>query len=124
MIQRQTARLSAPTKNPRPRLKVNVSTSHEISARSRTFVFNDFDRERCLKVSVNTSYTISAHSPTFVFDDFDRKILISHSEDPKIAKYGFLQLCVTVDLHAGEVALVLPVGLTLENKAKDNGCAV
>jgi len=81
MIQWQTVRLSAPTKSPKPYLKVNVNKSHSIFVRL----------------------------PTFVFDDFDREILISDSEDLKVAEYGFLRLCVTVDLYAEEVALVLPV---------------
>ena len=89
MIQWQTVRLSAPTKNPKP----------------------------CLQVNVNKSHAISARSPTFVFKDFDGEILVPHSEDLKIAKYGFLRLCVTVDLHAEEIALILPVQLTLNKKA-------
>ena len=63
---------------------------------------------------VNTSHAIPVRSPTFVFYDFNREILIPHSEDLKIAEDGFLRPCVTVDLHAEEVALVLPVQLTLK----------
>ena len=85
MIQWQIVRLSAPTKNPKP----------------------------CLKVKVNKSHAMFIHSLTFMFNDFDRKILIPYSEDLKITEYGFLRLCVTVDLHAEEVALVLPVQFTL-----------
>ena len=56
----------------------------------------------------------SACAPTFVFDNFDREILVSHPEDLEVTEYGFLRLCVTVDLHAQEVTLVLPVQFTLK----------
>lgn len=48
---------------------------------------------------------------TLVFDDLNREIeiLVPHQEDLKVTEYGFLRLRVTVDLHAEEVALVLPV---------------
>ena len=51
---------------------------------------------------------------TFVFDDFDREILVPHPENLKVTEYGFLRLRVTVDLHAEEVSLVLPVQFTLK----------
>jgi len=56
----------------------------------------------------------SARALTLVFDDFNREILVPHLEDLKVTKYGFLRLCVTVDLHAEEIALVLPVQFTLK----------
>ena len=63
---------------------------------------------------MSESRAISVRPPTFVFNDFDREIFISHSEDLKITEYGFLRLRMTVDLHAEEVSLVLPVQLTLK----------
>jgi len=56
----------------------------------------------------------SARALTLMFDDFDREILVPHPEDLEVTEYGFLRLCVTVDLHAEEVALVLPVQFTLK----------
>lgn len=56
----------------------------------------------------------SARALTLMFDDFDREVLVPHPEDLEVTEYGFLRLCVTVDLHAEEVALVLPVQLTLK----------
>jgi len=56
----------------------------------------------------------SARALTLVFDNFDREILVPHPEDLEVTEYGFLRLCVTVDLHAKEVALVLPVQFTLK----------
>jgi hypothetical protein len=51
----------------------------------------------------------SARTLTFVLYNFNREILVSHPEDLEVTEYGFLRLCVAVDLHAEEVALVLPV---------------
>ena len=57
---------------------------------------------------------ISTRTLTLVLDDFDGEILLPHPEDLKVTEYGFLCLCMTVDLHAEEVALVLPVQFTLK----------
>jgi hypothetical protein len=56
---------------------------------------------------------IFAHTQTFMFHDFDGEILVSDSEDLEVTEGGFLRLCVTIDLHAEEVALVLPVEFAL-----------
>jgi len=56
----------------------------------------------------------SARAPTFVFDNFDREILVPHPEDLEVTEYRFLRFCVTVDFHAEEVTLVLPVQFTLK----------
>ena len=57
---------------------------------------------------------IPVNRRTFVFDDFDREILIPHLENLEVTEYGFLRLCMTVHLHAEEVALVLPVKFALK----------
>lgn len=49
-----------------------------------------------------------------MLNDFDREILVPHSKDLKVTEYRFLRLRVTVDFHAEEVALVLPVQFTLK----------
>jgi hypothetical protein len=46
-------------------------------------------------------------------DDLHRAVLLPHTEHLEITEDGLLGLCVTVDLDAEEVALVLPVELTL-----------
>ncbi len=65
------------------------------------------------KGELTSSSKTFAHLPTFVFNNFDREILVPHLEDLKVTEYGFLRLCVTVNFHAEEVALVLPVQFTL-----------
>lgn len=51
-----------------------------------------------------------------MFNDLDREILVSHLEDLEVTEDGFLRLCVTVDLHAKEVSLVLPVEFALSKR--------
>jgi len=63
---------------------------------------------------VSISRAITVRSLTFVFKDFDGEIFVLYSEDLEVTEYGFLRLCVAVDLHAEEVALVLPVQFTLK----------
>jgi hypothetical protein len=46
-------------------------------------------------------------------DNLHRAVLLPHTEHLEITEDGLLGLCVTVDLDAEEVALVLPVELTL-----------
>jgi hypothetical protein len=53
---------------------------------------------------------------TFVFNDFDGEIFVSHSEDLEVTEDGFLRLCVTVDLDAEEVSLILPMEFTLSGR--------
>ena len=59
-----------------------------------------------------------------MFDDFDREILVSHLENLKVAEYRFLCLRVTIDFYTEEVALVLPVQLTLGEEVSKSQEAV
>ena len=50
---------------------------------------------------------------TFWFDDLDREILLPQAEYFQVAKDRFLRFCVTIDLDAKIIALVLPKKLAL-----------
>ena len=51
---------------------------------------------------------------TLELNDLDGVVLLPYTEDFEIAEDRLLCLRVTVDLDAKEVALVLPIQLTLE----------
>ena len=54
-----------------------------------------------------------AMSRTFQFHDFDREVLLTYSEYLQVAEYGLLSFGMPVNFDTQEVALVLPVKLTL-----------
>lgn len=50
---------------------------------------------------------------TFKFDDLNGKILFAHSEDFQVTKNRFLRFCMSINLYAEKIALVLPVYFAL-----------
>ena len=58
---------------------------------------------------------------TLQLNNFDREVLLAYTEDLEIAEDGLLGFGVAVDFDAQEIALVLPVELTLHEQERERG---
>ena len=58
---------------------------------------------------------------TLQLNNFDREVLLAYTEDLEVAEDGLLGFGMTIDFDAQEVALVLPVELTLHEQERERG---
>lgn len=67
----------------------------------------------CVEIEQVLCLYICSHN-TLQFHGLDRDILLPHAEELECGKLGLASLGVSIDLHAQEVALILPVELALQ----------
>jgi hypothetical protein len=74
------------------------------------------NRLRCLKIDRQSEDEESRKRlKTFQFNDFHGEVLFAHPKDLQVAENGLLRFCMSINLDAKEIALVLPVEFALNS---------